>query len=87
MARVLWLRSPEPVRDGKLVLDWIGPGVMGEFQGQIYPNYAINVGRQGEFAAIGVRAHLGRLDALCVDARVTIPFTDPSLKFDFAELI
>ncbi|MFA5296217.1 MAG: coenzyme-B sulfoethylthiotransferase subunit alpha [Methanoregulaceae archaeon] len=60
-------------------------GAMGELRGPNYPNYAMNVGHQGEYAAIVAGAHFGRSDAFCFDPRVKITFADPSLKFDFAE--
>jgi len=60
-------------------------GAMGELRGPNYPNYAMNVGHQGEYAAIAGSAHYGRGDAWTFDPRVKICFADPSLKFDFAE--
>ena len=60
-------------------------GAMGELRGPNYPNYAMNVGHQGEYAAIVASAHLGRADAFCYDPRVKITFADPSLKFDFSQ--
>lgn len=60
-------------------------GAMGELRGPNYPNYAMNVGHQGEYAAIVGAAHFGRADPFCFDPRVKITFADPSLKFDFSE--
>ena len=60
-------------------------GAIGELRGPNYPNYAMNVGHQGEYAAIVGGAHYGRGDAFCFDPRVKICFADPALKFDFAE--
>ncbi|MGF3496217.1 MAG: coenzyme-B sulfoethylthiotransferase subunit alpha [Methanolinea tarda] len=60
-------------------------GAMGELRGPNYPNYAMNVGHQGEYAAIVAGAHYGRNDAFCFDPRVKVAFADPSLKFNFAE--
>jgi methyl-coenzyme M reductase alpha subunit len=60
-------------------------GLIGELRGPNYPNYAMNVGHQGEYAAIVGGAHYGRNDAFCFDPLVKICFADPSLKFDFAE--
>jgi methyl-coenzyme M reductase alpha subunit len=60
-------------------------GAIGELRGANYPNYAMNVGHQGEYAAIVGGAHYGRGDAWCLDPRIKICFADPSLKFDFAE--
>lgn len=60
-------------------------GAIGEVRGPNYPNYAMNVGHQGEYAAIVGGAHYGRGDAFCFDPRIKICFADPALKFDFAE--
>jgi methyl-coenzyme M reductase alpha subunit len=60
-------------------------GAIGEVRGPNYPNYAMNVGHQGEYAAITGGAHYGRGDAFCFDPRIKICFADPALKFDFAE--
>ena len=60
-------------------------GLMGELRGPNYPNYAMNVGHQGEYAAIVGGAHYGRGDAFCFDPLIKICFADPSLTFDFAE--
>ncbi|MBP2145798.1 methyl-coenzyme M reductase alpha subunit [Methanofollis sp. W23] len=60
-------------------------GLMGELRGPNYPNYAMNVGHQGEYAAIVGGAHYGRGDAYCYAPLVKITFADPSLQFDFAE--
>ncbi|MCG7853712.1 MAG: coenzyme-B sulfoethylthiotransferase subunit alpha [Methanosarcinaceae archaeon] len=60
-------------------------GLMGELRGPNYPNYAMNVGHQGEYAAIVGGAHYGRGDAFCFDPLIKICFADPSLIFDFSE--
>jgi methyl-coenzyme M reductase alpha subunit len=60
-------------------------GLIGELRGPNYPNYAMNVGHQGEYAAIVGGAHYGRNDAFCYSPLVAITFADPSLRFDFAE--
>ncbi|MBQ3717801.1 MAG: coenzyme-B sulfoethylthiotransferase subunit alpha [Methanomicrobium sp.] len=60
-------------------------GLIGELRGPNYPNYAMNVGHQGEYAAISGAAHFGRGDAFCFNPLVKITFADPSLKFDFSE--
>jgi len=60
-------------------------GLMGELRGPNYPNYAMNVGHQGEYAAIVGSAHFGRGDAFCYSPLVKVCFADPSLRFDFAE--
>jgi methyl-coenzyme M reductase alpha subunit len=60
-------------------------GCAGELRGPNYPNYAMNVGHQGEYAAIVGSAHYGRGDAWSLSPLIKICFADPSLKFDFAE--
>ncbi|WP_048153025.1 coenzyme-B sulfoethylthiotransferase subunit alpha [Methanolacinia paynteri] len=60
-------------------------GLVGEFRGPNYPNYAMNVGHQGEYAAIVSSAHYGRGDGYCLQPLIKITFADPSLSFDFAE--
>ncbi|HJK77702.1 MAG TPA: coenzyme-B sulfoethylthiotransferase subunit alpha [Methanocorpusculum sp.] len=59
-------------------------GCIGEFRGPNYPNYAMNVGHQGEYAAIVAAAHFGRGDAWTLSPLIKICFADPSLQFDFA---
>ena len=59
-------------------------GCIGEFRGPNYPNYAMNVGHQGEYAAIVASAHIGRGDAWALSPLIKICFADPALKFDFA---
>jgi methyl-coenzyme M reductase alpha subunit len=60
-------------------------GAVGELRGANYPNYAMNVGHQGEYAAICGAAHFIRGDAWSLNPLMKITFADPSLKFDFAE--
>ena len=60
-------------------------GAIGEVRGPNYPNYAMNVGHQGEYAAIVGGAHYGRGDAFCYSPLVKVCFADPALRFDFAE--
>jgi len=60
-------------------------GLIGELRGPNYPNYAMNVGHQGEYAAIVGGAHYGRGDGFSFNPLVKITFADPSLPFDFAE--
>jgi len=60
-------------------------GCIGELRGPNYPNYAMNVGHQGEYAAIVGSSHYGRGDAWSLSPLIKITFADPSLKFDFAE--
>jgi methyl-coenzyme M reductase alpha subunit len=61
-------------------------GAIGELRGPNYPNYAMNVGHQGEYAAIAGAAHYGRQDAWTLSPLIKITFADPSLKFDFSEV-
>ena len=60
-------------------------GCVGEFRGPNYPNYAMNVGHMGEYAAIVGSAHYSTGDAWSLSPLMKITFADPSLKFDFAE--
>jgi len=60
-------------------------GCVGELRGPNCPNYAMNVGHQGEYAAICGAAHYTRGDAWSLNPLIKITFADPSLKFDFAE--
>ena len=60
-------------------------GCVGEFRGPNYPNYAMNVGHQGEYAAIVGSSHYATGDAWSLSPLMKICFADPSLKFDFAE--
>jgi methyl-coenzyme M reductase alpha subunit len=45
----------------------------------------MNVGHQGEYAAICGAAHFSRGDAWSYSPMIKICFADPSLKFDFSE--
>lgn len=54
-----------------------------EMRGPNYPNYAMNVGHQGEYAGIAQAPHSARKDAFAFNALVKIAFADPSLTFDF----
>jgi len=60
-------------------------GAIGEFRGPNYPNYAMNVGHQGEYAAIVGASHYTRGDGCSLSPLIKITFADPSLVFDFAE--
>jgi methyl-coenzyme M reductase alpha subunit len=60
-------------------------GLIGELRGPNYPNYAMNVGHQGEYAAIVGGAHYGVQDAWCLNPLIKITFADPALVFDFSE--
>lgn len=60
-------------------------GLLGELRGPNYPNYAMNVGHQGEYAAIVTAPHYARGDAWTLNPLIKICFADPSLTFDFSE--
>ncbi|KAF5054969.1 hypothetical protein DSECCO2_382520 [anaerobic digester metagenome] len=60
-------------------------GLIGELRGPNYPNYAMNVGHQGEYAAIVGGSHYGRKDAWSLNPLIKITFADPALVFDFSE--
>jgi len=60
-------------------------GAIGEFRGPNYPNYAMNVGHQGEYAAIVGASHYSRGDAFSLSPLIKVTFADPSLVFDFSE--
>ncbi|MGZ7134676.1 MAG: coenzyme-B sulfoethylthiotransferase subunit alpha [Methanobacterium sp.] len=57
-----------------------------EARGANYPNYAMNVGHQGEYAGISQSAHSARGDAFVFNPLVKIAFADPNLVFDFTEV-
>jgi len=57
-----------------------------ELRGPNYPNYAMNVGHQGEYAGISAAAHYAVGDAYVLSPIVKVTFADPSLKFDFSKV-
>lgn len=57
-----------------------------ELRGGNYPNYAMNVGHQGEYAGITSAAHAGRMDAFAVNPLIKITFSNPGLVFDWANI-
>jgi methyl-coenzyme M reductase alpha subunit len=57
-----------------------------ELRGANYPNYAMNVGHQGEYAGISQSAHAARGDAFVLNPLVKIAFADPNLTFDFRDV-
>lgn len=57
-----------------------------EARGANYPNYAMNVGHQGEYAGIAQSAHAARGDAFVFNPLVKIAFADDNLQFDFSEV-
>jgi methyl-coenzyme M reductase alpha subunit len=57
-----------------------------ELRGANYPNYAMNVGHQGEYAGISSAAHAGRMDAFACNPLIKATFANPALVFDFADI-
>jgi methyl-coenzyme M reductase alpha subunit len=57
-----------------------------EARGANYPNYAMNVGHQGEYAGISQAAHAARGDAFVFNPLVKIAFADDNLVFDFTKV-
>ena len=57
-----------------------------EARGPNYPNYAMNVGHQGEYAGIAQAPHAARGDAFVFNPLVKIAFADDNLQFDFTEI-
>ncbi len=58
-------------------------GLPHELRGPNYPNYAMNVGHQGGYAAIASAAHAGRGDAFTLNPLIKVCFADDMLPFDF----
>jgi len=57
-----------------------------EIRGPNYPNYAMNVGHQGEYAGISSAAHAGRGDAYCCNPMVKVTFANPALLFTWEDI-
>ncbi len=57
-----------------------------EMRGANYPNYAMNVGHQGEYAGISCAAHAGRMDAFTINPLIKVTFANPGLVFDWADV-
>lgn len=57
-----------------------------ELRGANYPNYAMNVGHQGEYAGIASAAHAGRMDAFAINPLIKVTFANPGLVFDWADV-
>ena len=57
-----------------------------ELRGPNYPNYAMNVGHQGEYAGIAQAPHSARGDAFAMNPLVKITFSDPNLVFDYSQV-
>lgn len=58
-------------------------GLMHELRGPNYPNYAMNVGHQPEYAGIAQAPHAARGDPFVLSPLIKIAFADDSLSFDF----
>ncbi|MDP1551640.1 MAG: coenzyme-B sulfoethylthiotransferase subunit alpha [Methanobacteriaceae archaeon] len=56
-----------------------------ELRGPNYPNYAMNVGHQGEYAGIAQAPHAARKDTFVFNPLVKIAFADDNLAFDFTQ--
>ena len=61
-------------------------GLPAEARGPNYPNYAMNVGHQGEYAGIAQAPHSARGDAWAFNPLVKIAFADKNLVFDFSKV-
>jgi methyl-coenzyme M reductase alpha subunit len=57
-----------------------------ELRGANYPNYAMNVGHQGEYAGISSAAHAGRMDAFAINPLIKVCFANPGMVFDWADI-
>ncbi|BDZ69826.1 coenzyme-B sulfoethylthiotransferase subunit alpha [Methanobacterium petrolearium] len=60
-------------------------GLIFELRGPNYPNYAMNVGHQPEYAGIAQAPHAARGDAFCVNPLIKVAFADKNLAFDFTK--
>ena len=58
-------------------------GLLHECRGPNYPNYAMNVGHQPEYAGIAQAPHAARGDAFCLNPIIKVAFADDNLIFDF----
>lgn len=58
-------------------------GLIHELRGPNYPNYAMNVGHQPEYAGIAQAPHAARGDAFCTNPLIKVAFADKNLAFDF----
>ncbi|PKL66143.1 MAG: coenzyme-B sulfoethylthiotransferase subunit alpha [Methanobacteriales archaeon HGW-Methanobacteriales-1] len=58
-------------------------GLIHELRGPNYPNYAMNVGHQPEYAGIAQAPHAARGDAFCLNPLIKVAFADDNLSFDF----
>ncbi|MBQ6218878.1 MAG: coenzyme-B sulfoethylthiotransferase subunit alpha [Methanosphaera sp.] len=60
-------------------------GLIHELRGPNYPNYAMNVGHQPEYAGIAQAPHAARGDAFALNPLIKVAFADNNLTFDWAE--
>ena len=56
-----------------------------ELRGANYPNYAMNVVHQGEYAGISSATHASRMDAFACNPLIKVTFANPGLVFDWAD--
>ena len=59
-------------------------GLIHELRGPNYPNYAMNVGHQPEYAGIAQAPHAARGDAFALNPLIKVAFADNNLLFDWA---
>ncbi|MBR0472788.1 MAG: coenzyme-B sulfoethylthiotransferase subunit alpha [Methanosphaera sp.] len=59
-------------------------GLIHELRGPNYPNYAMNVGHQPEYAGIAQAPHAARGDAFALNPLIKVAFADNNLTFDWA---
>ena len=57
-----------------------------ELRGANYPNYAMNVGHQGEYAGISSAAHAARQDAYACNPLIKVCFANPALIFTWDDI-
>ena len=58
-------------------------GLIHELRGPNYPNYAMNVGHQPEYAGIAEAPHAARGDAFALNPLIKVAFADKNLLFDW----
>lgn len=58
-------------------------GLIHELRGPNYPNYAMNVGHQPEYAGIAEAPHAARGDAFSLNPLIKVAFADKHLAFDW----
>jgi methyl-coenzyme M reductase alpha subunit len=57
-----------------------------ELRGANYPNYAMNVGHQGEYAGISSAAHAARGDAFACNPLIKVTYANPGLIFTWDDI-